>query len=64
MLTPLIFGLWFSVMDNFDIENEAWSSIYDSNKALVEMLVPITFSMGIVMAVLKIMMSATNRGRD
>jgi|APSaa5957512535_1039671.scaffolds.fasta_scaffold08417_3 hypothetical protein len=64
MLTPMIFGLWFSVMDTFEIENQAWSNIYDQHKLLVELLVPIIFSLGIVVAVLKVFMGSTNKGRD
>lgn len=64
MITPLIFGLWFSVMGNFEIEDPAWSLIYDENKQLVELLVPIIFALGITMAILKLFMASTNRGKD
>lgn len=64
LLAPLIFGAFFSVMDNYQIPNETWRNIYEENKRLVELLVPIIFAMGTVMAVLKILMSSTNKGRD
>ena len=64
MITPLMFGLFFSVMGRFVIHDPAWSAIYDNNKALVELLVPIIFSLGVTVAILKIFMGSTNKGRD
>jgi len=64
LLAPLIFGGFFGVMDNYQIPNEAWSGIYSENKKLVELLIPLIFAMGIFIAVLKILMSGTNKGRD
>ena len=64
MLTPLILGTFLSVMDGFPIADEAWRNIYLENKALAELLVPVTFSMGLVVAIIKILMVATSKGRD
>jgi len=64
MITPLILGLFLSVMGNFTIADSTWAGIYAENKKLVELLTPLIFAMGLVMAVLKIFMSVTNKGRD
>ena len=64
LLAPLIFGGFFGVMDNYQVPSEIWRGIYSENKKLVELLVPIIFAMGTFIAVLKILMSSTNKGRD
>lgn len=64
MITPLILGLFLSVMGNFTIADSTWAAIYAENKKLVELLTPLIFAMGLVMAILKIFMSVTNKGRD
>lgn len=64
MLVPIILGSVFSSLDTIHIENEVWRQIYQDHKELAEFLVPLTFSMGIVVAVVKIIMVATSKGRD
>ena len=64
MLTPLILGSFFSLMDAFTITDPVWKNIYLENKELAELLTPITFSMGLLVAIIKILMVATSRGRD
>lgn len=64
MLTPMILGTFFSALDSFPISDPAWNRVYQENKAVAEMLVPLTFSMGIVLFVIKLLMVATSKGRD
>ena len=64
MLTPLILGSFFSLMDGYAISDESWQNIYLENKELAELLVPVTFSMGLVVAIIKILMVAASRGRE
>ena len=65
ILMPIIFGSFFTMMDdnNFAI-NEEWLEIYEQNKVTVQYLVPLMPSMGIVIIVIKVLMTASARGRD
>ena len=65
ILMPIIFGSFFTMMDdnNFAI-NEEWLAIYEQNKVTVQYLVPLMPSMGIVIIVIKVLMTASARGRD
>ena len=64
MITPIILGTFLGVLDTVIIPSKTWTTIYNQNKELVELLVPLTFSIGLVIGILKIFMSVTNRGRD
>ena len=65
ILMPMIFGAFFTLVDsnNFTI-NDEWMGIYEQNKQTVQYLVPLMPSLGIVIIVLKVLMTAAARGRD
>ena len=65
ILMPIIFGAFFTMMDanNFTI-NDEWQAIYEQNKVTVQYLVPLIPSLGIVIIVIKVLMTASARGRD
>lgn len=65
ILMPIIFGAFFSLMDNNNFTiNAEWTTIYNQNKTTVEYLVPLMPSLGIVIIVIKVLMTASARGRD
>ncbi len=64
-IMPTILGAYFSMMDTADIPmNAEWTAIYETNEDTVQYLVPLMPAMGIVILVIKILMTAAARGRD
>ena len=64
-IMPMIFGSFFSLMDTGGmIVNAEWSAIYEKNEATVKYLVPLMPTLGIVIIVIKVLMTAAARGRD
>jgi len=64
-LMPMIFGSFFSLMDNNNfVINAAWTEIYEKNEDTVQYLVPLMPTMGIIIIVIKVLMTASARGRD
>lgn len=62
---PMIFGSFFQLVDdNAIILNAEWLAIYNQNKETVQYLVPLMPALGIVIIVIKVMMTASARGRD
>jgi len=62
---PMIFGAFFTLMDDQAITvNAEWLAIYEQNEDTVQFLVPLMPSMGIVIIVIKVLMTASARGRD
>ena len=64
---PMIFGAFFTTDDN--IVNNAtmtpeWQAIYEEEEDIVQWLVPLVPTIGIMVAVIKILMVASVRGRD
>lgn len=64
-LMPIIFGYFFSLIDNMDSTISAdWQEIADQNVITVQYLVPLMPTLGIVIIVIKVLMTAAARGRD
>jgi hypothetical protein len=62
---PMIFGAFFTLMDTSSFNMDAsWIAIYEQNEDTVQFLVPLMPSMGIVIIVIKVLMTASARGRD
>lgn len=65
--TPAILGAVFSVvgdlMQNPDIDAE-WLTVYDDLDDLTQLLVPMMFSLLLVLLVIKVLMAAGVTGRD
>ena len=64
---PMIFGAFFTTADS--IVNNAtmtpeWQAIYEEEEDIVQWLVPLVPTIGIMVAVIKILMVASVRGRD
>jgi len=65
ILMPLIFGAFFQLVDDNNISLDAdWLALYNQNKTTVQYLVPLMPSLGIVIIVIKVLMTASARGRD
>lgn len=75
-IMPMVFGAFFSVADtsglvdptSCDVSTTSaaciWSGIYEQNEETVKYLVPLMPTMGIVIIVIKVLMTASARGRD
>lgn len=64
-LMPIIFGYFFTLIDNLDTSVSAeWQVIADQNVTTVQYLVPLMPTLGIVIIVIKVLMTASARGRD
>jgi len=75
-MMPMIFGAFFSVADTSGILDPQvcianptgvaceWNLIYEKNEDTVQYLVPLMPTMGIVIIVIKVLMTAAARGRD
>jgi hypothetical protein len=67
MFTPAILGAVFTTvgdtMDNMDID-PAWAALFDEEEALALYLIPMMFSLLIVLLVIKVLMVAGVRGGD
>lgn len=65
LIMPMIFGSFFTMMDdnNFTI-NAEWQALYETNEDTVQYLVPLMPTFGIIIIVIKVLMTASARGRD
>lgn len=67
LLMPMIFGEFFTMMDNTGITNNInaeWLALYEQNEDTVQYLVPLMPTFGIIIIVIKVLMTASARGRD
>lgn len=64
-LMPIIFGYFFTLLDTMDSSVSAeWQAIGQQNVTTVQYLVPLMPTLGIVIIVIKVLMTASARGRD
>ena len=73
---PIIFGAFFTVADTSGLLDPQvcvtnptsvaceWNNIYETNEDTVQYLVPLMPTMGIVIIVIKVLMTSAARGRD
>ncbi len=73
---PMIFGAFFTVADESGLLDPQicianplsvaceWNTIYEKNEDTVQYLVPLMPTMGIVIIVIKVLMTSAARGRD
>lgn len=67
LIMPMILGAFFGMMDNSNITagmSAEWLAIYEQNEDTAQFLVPLVPSMGIVIIIIKVLMTASARGRD
>jgi len=63
----MIFGAFFTLANDFVVEpnfNAEWRQIYEEEEDIVQWLVPLVPTIGIMIAIIKILMIASVRGRD
>ena len=75
-IMPMIFGAFFNVADISGLVSIEscetsptsaacqWGTIYEQNEDTVQYLVPLMPTMGIVIIIIKVLMTASARGRD
>lgn len=75
-IMPMIFGAFFNVADISGLLDPTacdtsptsaacqWGTIYENNEDTVQYLVPLMPTLGIVIIVIKVLMTASARGRD
>lgn len=61
MLAPIILGSFFSIEVDM---NESWSDTRNEVQTVVQWLIPLIPTVGIMILVLKVLMVASVRGRD
>ncbi len=73
---PMIFGAFFNVADISGLLDPTacdtsptsaacqWGTIYETNEDTVQYLVPLMPTLGIVIIIIKVLMTASARGRD
>jgi hypothetical protein len=66
LIMPMIFGAFYEELDNqmSMVEDPEWLAIGVSVEDTVKYLVPLMPSLGIVIIVIKVIMTASARGRD
>ena len=66
-LMPMIFGAFFTLADTLVVDpgfNADWRAIYENQEEIVKWLVPLLPTIAIMIAVIKILMVASARGRE
>lgn len=64
-LMPVILGYFFTMVDDNTLNISAeWQTIATSNVTTIQYLVPLMPSFGILILVIKVLMTAAARGRD
>ena len=62
---PIVFGAFFTQLDNMAPNVSAdWAAIGAANETTVQYLVPLMPALGIVIIIIKVLMTASARGRD
>ena len=61
-LLPMILGVFFSL--DLPISDPEWLETNETMQTQLQWLIPLTMSLGMFVFVLRVMMSATARGRD
>ncbi len=63
-IVPMVLGAFFSINLAQFITDSGWLATYNESETVVQWIIPIIPTIGIFLAVLKIMMVATAKGRD
>ena len=64
MISPIVLGAFFSVMDNMDPLCCGWQTVLDEIEAQAQWLLPLMMVLGMLVLVFKVLMVASVRGRD
>lgn len=64
LIVPMTLGAFYSVADTQVIMNSNWQTAYNTTEGTVRWLVPLIPTVGIFVALIKIFMVASARGRE
>ena len=64
LVVPMTLGAFFSVADTITIMNANWQTAYNTTEGTIRWLVPLIPTVGIFVAIIKIFMVASVRGRE
>ena len=62
LLVPDVLGQFYASLPV--IPNPSWAATLTHNENVIQWLIPLSASMGIFILVIKVLMTASNRGRD
>lgn len=65
MLVPTILGAYFSILNSLDLDIDPdWQTLHENTETQIRTLIPISIAAGITLAFLKVLLVASNKGRD
>ena len=64
LVAAAILGAFFSTMNTVPITDPSWLAMYTKTSATIKFLVPLIPSIGILILVIKVLMTASVRGSD
>lgn len=63
-ILSIVLGSFFSQLNQTDIADPGWAAMSVEIQTTIQYIIPLAASIGIVMFVIKVLMSSTTRGRD
>lgn len=64
LVAAAVLGSFFSSLNTVPITDPSWLSMYNRTQATIQFLVPLIPSIGILILVIKVLMTASVRGSD
>ena len=64
LIAAAVLGAFFSTMNTVPITDPSWLAMYTKTSATIKFLVPLIPSIGILILVIKVLMTASVRGSD
>jgi hypothetical protein len=63
-ILSIVLGSFFSQLNQTEISDPGWAAMSDEIQITIQYIIPLAASIGIVIFVIKVLMSSTTRGRD
>ena len=64
LIAAAVLGSFFTTLDTVPITNASWLAMYLKTESTIKFLVPLIPSIGILILVIKVLMTASVRGTD
>ena len=64
MLAPIVLGAFFDVMHDNRPADATWAATADDVEAQAQWLIPVMMMLGMFIFIIKVLMTASGRGRD
>lgn len=61
-LVPMVLGAFFTMLP--PVMNASWAAVYAKQQAILQYIIPLVPTIGLVLLFLKVLMVASVRGRD